>query len=364
MTRFALVDCNNFYASCERVFNPSLMKKPVIVLSNNDGCVIARSNESKVLGIKMGQPFFEVKHLCRQRNVTVFSSNYSLYGDMSNRVMHLLEESWPEVEVYSIDEAFLDLTSLTQIEVASFCSHLYQKILQYTGLPVSIGIGKTKTLAKFANGIAKKDLKSPYFDVTDALHWLYCKPVDEVWGVGKRWSQKLMQQGIETAGQLKDASPHVIRRQFSITLEQVVLELGGINCISINNLDNKKSITSSRSFAVPALSFEALMRALSSFCDVASTKLRRQKAFCGQVSVFLRTNGFRKEDKQYHASLGMKLIYPSNDVREITRVARTLLLRVFKEGYAYKKIGVYLDELTSGGLQQLDIWQAEVIWST
>ncbi|MDF1827444.1 MAG: Y-family DNA polymerase [Legionellaceae bacterium] len=353
---FAIVDCNNFYASCERVFNPRLLNQPIIVLSNNDGCVIARSNEAKALDIKMGQPFFEIKRLCQTKGIHVFSSNYALYGDMSNRVMSVLEENWPEVDVYSIDEAFLNLDGLSESDMMAFCHQLHYKILRYTGIPVSIGVGKTKTLAKLANQIAKKDLKSPYFNITDEEHWLYQKHVSDVWGIGKQWSNKLMQRGFNTAGQLKDACPNYMKKQFNVTLAQVILELRGTSCVATHTHEAKKGIMSSRSFSTTEGEFTPIMQALASFCDVASTKLRKQGSVCGRVGIFIRTHAFGAKTKQYKAARSIKLAYPSSDVRLITHATRTLLEQLFKSGYAYKKVGVYLDEITPANQQQLDLW--------
>tara|TARA_R110002126_G_scaffold17798_2_gene68904 strand:+ start:77577 stop:78821 length:1245 start_codon:yes stop_codon:yes gene_type:complete len=353
---FAIVDCNNFYASCERVFNPRLLNQPIIVLSNNDGCVIARSNEAKALDIKMGQPFFEIKRLCQLKEIHVFSSNYALYGDMSNRVMSVLEESWPEVDVYSIDEAFLKLDGLSESGMMAFCHQLHEKVLRYTGIPVSIGVGKTKTLAKLANHIAKKDLKLPYFNITGEEHWLYQKHVSDVWGIGKQWSNKLMQRGIHTAGDLKDACPNHMKKQFNVTLAQVILELSGTSCVATHTHAAKKGIMSSRGFSATEGEFSPIMQALASFCDIASTKLRKQESVCGRVGILLRTHAFGVKTKQYNAASSIKLAYPSSDVRLITHTARTILEQLFKSGYAYKKVGVYLDEITPANQQQLDIW--------
>lgn len=353
---FAIVDCNNFYASCERVFNPRLLNQPIIVLSNNDGCVIARSNEAKALNVQMGQPFFEIKRLCQSKGVHVFSSNYALYGDMSSRVMSILEENWPEVDVYSIDEAFLNLNGLPESKMMALCHQLHEKILKYTGIPVSVGVGKTKTLAKLANLIAKKDLKCSYFNITGQEHWLYQKHVSDVWGVGRQWSKKLMQQGINTAGELKDTCPNHMKKQFNVTLAQVILELSGTSCVITHTHEAKKGIMSSRSFSTTEEDFNPLMQALASFCDIASTKLRKQGSVCGRVGVFLRTNSFGVNVKQYNAASSIKLAYPSSDVRLITHTARTILEHLFRSGYAYKKVGVYLDEITSNNQQQLDLW--------
>jgi len=361
---FALIDCNNFYASCERVFNPKLRHQPVLVLSNNDGCVIARSNEVKALGIKMGEPYFQVKALCISKHVHVFSSNFALYADMSSRVMSIIKSAWPEVEVYSVDEAFLDLKGLPE-EAETFLTKLHYQILKWTGIPVSVGIGQTKTLAKLANHVAKKDLKTPVFNITGAEHWLSQKPVDEVWGIGRRWGEKLKRQGIATAEELRQASPHEIKRRFNMVLEQVALELNGQVCLALSAPEPKKSIMSSRSFAKPETEFDPICMALASYCDIASKKLRAQGSVCKTIQVRLRTNHFRDDAKQHHAVQSIRLIHPSSDVRVITKAARQCLKHIYKSGYDYKKVSVYLDEITAKTDKQLDLWSLQPeAWNT
>lgn len=353
---FAIVDCNNFYASCERLFQPALGDKPILVLSNNDGCVIARSNEAKALGIKMGAPYFEIKALCKQHKVHVFSSNYSFYGDMSRRVMSVIEASWPEVEVYSIDEAFLDLTTLAAIDHEVFCTALQEKIRRHTGIPVSIGIGPTKTLAKLANHIAKRELKIPVFNIDNQRFWLAKIAVSDIWGVGRQWDKKLVQQGIYTAEDLAFADVRSIKERFSVVLQRTVYELRGIVCTGLQGNEPRKSVISSRSFGCLQTQYAILAEAISGHCANACEKLRQEGLLARHVSLFVQTNRFRQDLPQYSNSLGVNLIYPSNDVRYITRTAKLGLRSLFRQGFHYQKVGVCLGDLVSNQSLQMDLF--------
>lgn len=356
---YAIVDCNNFYASCERLFNPKLLNKPIVVLSNNDGCVIARSNEAKALGIKMGEPFFKIKLLIYKHQIKVFSSNYALYGDLSSRVMMVIKDSWPETQIYSIDEAFLCLDKLSFEKVNDFCLQLQKKVFKYTGIPVSIGLGATKTLAKLANKIAKEQLKLPVFYLSKASHWLNKMPVNDIWGVGRQWSKKLNKLGILTAKDLQELEPIFIKQKFSVVLERTALELQGVNCIDIEEGKLKKSIISSKSFGSMQSEQSAIMEALSSYCSRAAVKLRSQNSKVGYIRVFVYSNRFRKDLAQYSNSIGFKLIDPTDDTCKIVQCARYCLKKIFKEGYQYKKVGVVLDDLTNKNFQQLDMFTDE-----
>lgn len=357
---FALVDCNNFYASCERLFKPHLNDKPIIVLSNNDGCVIARSNEAKALGIKMGQPYFEVQRICEANKVFTFSSNYTLYGDISNRVMSVLESCWPEVEVYSIDEAFLYLKGLPQSHIENFSINLHKQVLQWTGIPVSIGIGKTKTLAKLANHIAKRVIKKPFLNITDNEHHLKKLAIDDVWGIGRRLSKQLLNMGIETPWQLSQTNAHLMRKKFNLMVMRTILELQGTSCIPLEEVaPAKKGIMSSRSFGTMLTSFNDISQALSHFCARASKKLRKQDSYAGKISVFIRTNPFRKDLAQYNCSTFVNLVHPTSDVRQITKWANICLKQIYREGYHYKKVGVYLDNLKEECFSQGDLLNPE-----
>lgn len=356
---FALMDCNNFYASCERVFNPKLKNAPVVVLSNNDGCVIARSNEAKALGIKMGEPFFKIKQLCLHKQVHAYSSNFALYGDMSRRVMSILEEHWPHVDIYSIDEAFLDIKDIPPALYQDFFFDVHKNILRATGIPVSIGIGKTKTQAKLANFIAKRVKQTPVYNLTEDLSLLENIPIDEIWGVGKKSAQKLSTMGYRYVAQLQKAEPNDIRKKTNLMLMKTVLELQGQSCIEIDNISPKQGIMSSKSFGEMQTEFEPIAKALANFCARASEKLRAQNSKASRINVFIRTNAFRGELKQYSNSIDIKLINPSNDVREITHQAKLGLKKIFKEGFQYKKIGVYLSELQSDLIYQDDFFDSQ-----
>lgn len=356
---YALVDCNNFYASCERLFKPKLANSPIIVLSNNDGCVIARSNEAKALGIKMAEPFFKIKHLIKKNNISVFSSNYAFYGDMSRRVMSTLQDSWPEMEIYSIDEAFLCLDKLSPAKLNDFSEDLQKKVSLHTGIPVSIGLGETKTLAKLANIIAKKELFVPVFMLTKTSHWLDKLFVSDIWGVGRKWAEKLKKINIKSVRDLQTANLDFLKKKFGITLARTALELRGIHCFGVNVPEPKKSIVSSKSFGTLQTGKRPIFAALSSYCERATEKLRSQKSLVGYIQVFLYSNSFRKDLPQYSNSIGFKLINPTSDVRKIVKCARYCLNAIFKEGYQYKKVGIMLSDLTIKEQLQFDLFSTQ-----
>lgn len=352
---FCLIDCNNFYASCERLFRPDLINRPIVVLSNNDGCVVARSNESKALGIKMGIPFFEVEALCKKNEVIAFSSNYTLYGNLSDRVMSIIEDTWPETEIYSIDEAFLDLKTLAQKERKPFCEKLQKTILQQTGIPTTIGIGASKTLAKAANFIAKKQLKIPVFNIEEEKAWLAKMDVSDVWGVGHRLSKRLNALGINTALDLSLMMPSLVKKMFGVTLQKTALELRGISCLGLEGYEPKKSIMSSCSFGGLQRDYAYLSEACASHCATASAKMRRQGSIAQYLSVFVRSNPFRSDLKQYAKGIRFKLINPSDDVRLLTKITKICLKKIYKEGIAYHKCGVLLEELIPKNFHQMDM---------
>ncbi len=353
---YALIDCNNFYASCERLFRPDLSDKPIVVLSNNDGCVIARSNESKALGVKMGDPFFQVKALCAQHKVHVFSSNYTLYGDLSHRAMTLIQASWTDVEIYSIDEAFLDLSTLPESLHFSFCDTLQKTILKATGIPTSIGIGPTKTLAKIANHLCKKELKIPVFNVTDQRHWLKRISVGDVWGIGRQWHKKLVHQGIYTAHDLAIMNAHLLKKQFNVVMMRTAMELQGIPCAGLEIAEPKQSILSSKSFGAMQSDYEAIAQAISSHCARAWEKLRRQQLVAQYLYVFVQTNQFRQDLPQYCKNVQFKFINPTDDLSLITKAAKRCLKKLFQTGYQYKKVGVCLEQLIPKNTRQLDLF--------
>ena len=358
MPVFALVDCNNFYASCEKLFRPDLKDTPVVVLSNNDGCVVARSREAKSLGIKMGVPVFQIKAEMQRHGILAFSSNYALYADLSSRVMRTLEEMAPRVEVYSIDEAFLDLTGIeSAISLVEFGQQVRERIGHWIGITVCVGIAPTKTLAKLANHAAKKypatqgvvDLTNP--DRQRRL--LALVPVNDVWGVGRRLSKRLNALGITTALDLANASPRAIRDQFSVVLERTVRELNGESCIELEEIPpTKKQIVCSRSFGVKVTQFELLREAVCEYATRATEKLRKEQQQAKVLTVFIRTSPFKDNEPQYSNSASGELLIPSCDTRDFIELASHLLKRIWKDGVRYAKAGVMLSDFYDPGMFQ------------
>jgi DNA polymerase V len=349
MPAIGLIDCNNFYVSCERVFQPRIRRRPVVVLSNNDGCVIARSNEAKALGLKMGTPLFKVQDLVDKYNVAVFSSNYALYGDMSHRVMEALQEFTTEVEVYSIDEAFMSLDDEDSQSFHARGMNIREKVLKWTGIPVSVGIGQTKTLAKVANNLAKKNAGmqevldlTPVGVQTEALQQT---PVGEVWGVGPAYSKLLKAAGITTARKLRDADRRWIRQRMTIVGARIVEELRGISCLPLVQCpQQKKSITCSRSFGILVESLDELREAVAVYMSRAAERLRRGKLAAGVVTVFINTNRFSNEP-QYGNSVTYELVYSTDSTKELLEWAQKGLEQIYRSGYRYKKAGVMLNQL-------------------
>jgi len=348
----ALIDCNNFYVSCERVFNPALKRKPIIVLSNNDGCVIARSQEVKDLGIKMGVPWFKVQNLARHHKIIVFSSNYTLYADMSNRVMQIISEFAPNQEVYSIDECFLDLTGFKHFGLADYGQRIRSTINILVGLPVCVGVGASKTLAKLANHIAKKcsvfDGVCNLNEITQGtLDLLFSKiEVGEVWGVGRRIEKKLAKLGVNTVFDLKQSSPQALRKQFSVLMERTIRELNGESCIPLEEIaPSKKQLVCSRGFGIPLSSLSELSEAVITYTTRVAEKLRRQRSVVAMVYVFIQTNPFKKKDRQYNSGRLIPLTNPTDDTRILIRAALAGLRSIYKPGFSYKKAGVLLDDL-------------------
>lgn len=349
-TRIALVDCNNFYVSCERIFRPDLWDRPVAVLSNNDGCIVARSQEVKDLGIKMGTPVFEIEKLIKRHRIQLFSSNYALYADMSARVMSLLEEFSPQVEIYSIDEAFLNLTGLAHEDPIAYALNIRESILQMTGITVCVGMGPTKTLAKLASFAAKKWLKTGgVLDLCDPVRrekLIRLVPVREVWGVGSRLAQRLNELGIMTAWDLASQTITRIQGQFNITLARTVMELNGVSCQTLDDVAaDKQQIVSSRSFKRRLTNLDELAEALAEFCSRAAQKLRQQKSLAGVVTVFIRTNPHSDRDPYYQRAASLTLTEATQDTRRLTGIAKQLLEQIFKAGYRYQHCGVQLSDL-------------------
>jgi DNA polymerase V len=348
MNRIALVDCNNFFCSCERVFNPALQGRPIVVLSNNDGCIISRSEEAKAIGIPMGAPLHEQQQVIRKHGVHVFSSNYTLYGDMSARVMSILRDEVPAMEVYSIDEAFLQLPNNFSEEHARA---LRAKILQWTGIPVCIGIGSTKLLAKLANRHAKKNkvLTGGVFDLTH--YWdpdgiMSETPTDGLWGVGKNLALRLKGMGIKTALDFQHADPAAIRKSMGVVGERLFRELNGISCLALEEMPpDRKGVMASRSFGSPVESLEELEEALANHVARASEKVRRFGLLATRMEVFLQTNRFKKDEPQYSPGIGITLERPTHSTSELMIAARALLKRIYRPGYLYKKTGIQLVNL-------------------
>ncbi len=346
---FALIDCNAFYVSCERVFNPKLNNRPVVALSNNDGCIISRSKEAKALGIKMGVPLFKVKDIVEKEKVVVFSSNYTLYADMSRRVMNIISSSSPYTEIYSIDEAFVELSSLP-IDYESYAHQLRQTILQHTGIPVSIGIASTKTLAKVANHKAKKDdslngvCSLVNYNSIDQI--LELTEVGDVWGVGRRLSKKLINHGIHNAKLLKNCSDSWIRKMMSVNGLKTITELRGISCIPLEEYSmTRKSCCTTRSFGKLLTNLEDIEQAVTTFARRAAERIRSESLAASCVSVFVRTNPFDKKSAYYSNGASRTLSHPTHDSITIIETALLLTKRIFKNNYQYKKAGVLLSGL-------------------
>lgn len=359
----ALVDCNNFYVSCERVFNPKLEGVPVVVLSNNDGVIVARSNEVKALGIKMATPIFKVRDAIERYNIRSFSSNYGLYGDMSARVMSVLAERAAEIEVYSIDEAFLSLKGI-QTNISRYLGEMKQYVEQCVGIPVSIGVGPTKTLAKVANEIAKKNPQYKGIlslcDLSEKHIDLYLKrfPIDDVWGVGRRTAPVLRIHGIRTAYDLKKANDSWIRNMFSVVMLRTVHELRGIPCIGFyTETDPQQSIASTRSFGRPVTHIKELREAVALYCSNAAEKLRKGHQVATVIQVFIHTNYHKKTDPQYGNGLTELLPFPTDDTGIIIKKAHNMLQRIYQEGYNYKKAGIVLSKLMPVDAVQLDLFK-------
>lgn len=347
---FGLVDCNNFYASCERVFNPSLNGKPIVVLSNNDGCVIARSNEAKLLGIKMGVPAYQIKELVNTHGVTVFSSNYTLYGDMSGRVMLMLTELTPEIEVYSIDEAFLNLEGIQDLQTLG--SEIVREVTRGTGIPVSAGIAPTKTLAKVANKFAKKYPAYNRLCIIDTedkrTKALQLTDIGDVWGIGRRQAAKLEKQGVKTAYDFTKLPGSWVRKNMTVTGERTWKELRGTSCIDMETAPPaKKQICTSRSFGKMVEDIGTMSEAIATHASTCSKKLRQQKSYAMSLMVFIHTNNFREDLPQYWKNTIIKLPVPTSDTLEIVHYALEGLKSIFMPGFQYKKAGIIITEITT-----------------
>ena len=356
----ALVDANNFYVSCERVFEPRLRGRPVVVLSNNDGRIVARSNEAKALGIGMGAPLFKIQHVIEAYGVAVYSSNYTLYGDMSRRVMEALREFTPEVEVYSIDEAFIGLGHERGESLVNCGVEIRKKVRQWTGIPLSIGIAQTKTLAKLANRLAKESPQTQgVLDLTgaaDQLEALEQTPVEQVWGVGPAYSKLLKRAGITTARKLREADRRWIRQRMTIVGARIVEELRGVRCLPLKpSLPAKKCITCSRSFGMPVERLDELREAVACYTSRAAERLRRGRLAAKVITVFINTNAFAPEP-QYGNSITYEMAYASDTTSELLKWALNGVEEIYRAGYRYKKAGVMLSHLVPAGQLSLRLF--------
>ena len=355
----ALVDCNNFYASCERVFNPKIENKPVIVLSNNDGCVIARSNEAKVLGIKMGEPAFKLKNLIEKYNINVFSTNFALYGDLSKRVMNIMSTEVEKMEIYSIDEAFLDFSDYASKKRGLA---IREKVKKWTGIPVSVGIAPTKVLAKVAGHIAKKHTKSGIFIFDDedlirrALNFF---KVEDLWGIGSNTAKKLKSVGIHTALQFRQCDSSWVKRNLSVNGIRLQKELFGEVCYPIETkIKRRKSICTARSFGSEINKLSKLKEVIGSHANTCATKLRKEKSCCTTVGVFLSTNPFKPQAKQYNPYTVTQLHVPTNDSMEIVKVAIKALESIYRGDCIYKKAGVVVSRTVPQEQTQLSLFDS------
>ncbi len=352
----ALVDCNSFYCSCERVFNPRLNNKPVIVLSNNDGCAVARTKEAKALGIKMGAPYFKIRDICKRHDVKVFSSNYALYGDMSHRVMRLLSEFSPEMEVYSVDEAFLSLSGFNNLY--EYGLEIRKKVFKNIGLPVSVGVAPTKVLAKIANHIAKKheSTKGSFVLYPNNDKVLQQFDVENIWGIGRKSALKLKSSGIYNAYQLKNSNEKYIQKKFTIVGLRILKELNGEPCIDLEaEAKNKKSILASKTFGKPVFKRQEIKEAVATHISTAAEKLRKQNSLARYILVFIHTNP-HKNIPQYSKSGHAKLLVGTSATNKLIKYGFEILDKIFLPQYEYKKCGIMLGDFVPKHLSQLDLF--------
>ncbi len=358
---FALIDCNNFYASCQRVFDPKLIGKPIVILSNNDGCVIARSNEAKAVGIPMGAPAFQFKELFEKNNVHVFSSNYALYGDMSSRVMNILTTFSPEIEIYSIDEAFLKFTGFELFDLKEYGIKIQKTVTKGTGIPISVGFAPTKALAKVANKIAKK-----YPEQTQSVHVIDTEEkrikalkwtkIEDVWGIGRKHAKRLHAKNIFNAYQFTQLSDDWVRKEMSVVGLRLKHELEGKPTLDLETPQSKKSIATTRSFEKSLTKIEDIAERVATFTASSAEKLRHQNSHCNAIMVFVQTNYFSKDQPQYSRNIVINTDFPTNSTIELNHYAQTGLKAIFREGYNYKKAGVVVLGLTPNSETQLSLF--------
>ena len=354
--KVALIDCNSFYVSCERLFNPKINNKPVVVLSNNDGCVISRSSEAKKIGIKMGEPYFKVKELVKKNNVYIFSSNYALYGDISRRVMRTLKSFSDKIEIYSIDEAFVDLSHVAENEVENYGKEIRRRILKWTGIPTSVGISRTKTLCKIANHIAKKNKSGVIYlkeNIDEKLKNFF---ISDIWGVGKQLSKLYIKNGIDTAYKLKNISNSWVKKSTNVLGAKTVMELRGISCINLETQETKrKSCCVSRSFGKKVQSLEKLQESITTHCLNAAEKIRNDNQTSRSITVYIRTSPFDKNRKYYSNSVTIDLPVATNNSIELVKEAINGLKKIYKYGLLYQKAGIILSKLNDSSESELNL---------
>jgi len=362
----ALIDGNNFYVSCERIFNPKLERRPVVVLSNNDGCAVSRSNEAKALGVKMGAPWFQMRELARKHGIVALSSNYALYADISRRMMSVLARFSPDQEIYSIDECFLGMDGFGRHDLSAYGQQIRRQVRQWTGIPVCVGYGATKTLAKLANHCAKKSLAGAdgvcdFGRMTEAEQKSLFATIEvgEIWGVGPQLTRQLKARSIGTVEALRSADPKVLRREFSVTMERIIAELNGDACVDLEDVPPaKQQILSSRSFGQYVSDLASLEEAVASYVAIAAAKLRHQYSIAGRIQVFIRTSPFRQDLPQHAQAVTIPLPTPSDDTLLLTRAALWGLRRIYQRGYEYQKAGVMLMNLLPAEIRQQDLFYA------
>lgn len=358
---YALIDCNNFYASCERVFRPDLNGKPIVVLSNNDGCVIARSNEAKDCGIPMGAPAFQYQELFKQHGIQVFSANFPLYGDMSQRVMSILGQYCIEQEIYSIDECFMKLDGYDYIDLKSHGEQMREEVYRCTGIPISVGIAPTKALAKVANRIAKKYPKESkgchvmrtQQQIDKALKWL---DVEDVWGIGRKHALRLFKLGIDTAYDFVHMDPKWVQKHMSIVGLRLQRDLSGVPTLDLEETAAKQNIATTRSFDNNLSAYEPIRERVVTFAASCSEKLRKQQSRCSSITVFLQTNRHRQDQQQYNPSITVDLPFASNSAIDLGRYATIALKRIYREGYGYKKAGVIVQDFSPEASEQATLF--------
>ena len=354
--KVALIDCNSFYVSCERLFNPKIQNTPVVVLSNNDGCVISRSVEAKKIGIKMGEPYFKVKNLVKKNNVKIFSSNYALYGDLSRRVMKVLKGFSDKIEIYSIDEAFLDLSHIKDDQVEEYGKKIRNKVLKWIGIPTSVGISSTKTLSKVANHIAKKNKSGVVFLKDNIDNKLKDFDISDVWGVGRQLSKLYKKNGIDSAYKLKNISNTWVKKSTNVLGAKTVMELRGVSCIDLETKEIKrKSCCVSRSFGKKVESLEKLRESITTHCLNAAEKIRIDKQTTRSITVFIRTSPFDKNRKYYSNSVTIDLPVATSNSLELVKEAINGLKKIYKYGYFYQKAGIILSKLNESSEKEFNL---------